>query len=201
MLTTLVQQLADVGWVVWDDFLPSSKVAELRAQAMTQWQAGAFHAAGIGRGQAFKVNAAIRSDQVQWLEPTTQGALGEYQAAIEQLRIALNQALYLGLFEFEGHFALYPPGACYRRHVDNFRGTNARIITAILYLNADWQAEDGGQLRLYTDAEQADSYMDILPFGGRLVVFRSEWFWHEVLPARRERLSLTGWLRTRGSIL
>lgn len=199
MLTAIAQQLAAGGWMVRDDFLPATQVLELRAQALTQWQAGAFHAAGIGRGQALQVNTAIRSDHVQWLEPTTQGALGAYQATIEQLRIELNQTLYLGLFEFEGHFAVYPPGASYRRHVDNFRGTSARIITAILYLNADWQAEDGGQLRLYTDAEQPDSYVDILPHAGRLVVFRSELFWHEVLPARRERLSLTGWLRTRSS--
>ncbi|MFN3786141.1 MAG: 2OG-Fe(II) oxygenase [Thiothrix sp.] len=201
MLATLAQQLTDVGWVIWDDFLLPPRVAELRMQAMTQWQAGAFHAAGIGRGSDFKVNSTIRSDQVQWLEPTTQSALGEYQAAIERLRVALNQALYLGLFEFEGHFAVYPPGAFYRRHVDNFRGTSARIITAILYLNADWRPDDGGQLRLYTQGDQPDSYIDILPYGGRLVVFRSELFWHEVLPARRERLSLTGWLRTRSGIL
>ena len=34
----------------------------------------------------------------------------------------LNRALFLGLFEFEGHFALYPEGAFYRTHYDSFRG-------------------------------------------------------------------------------
>ncbi|MEZ5449151.1 MAG: 2OG-Fe(II) oxygenase [Thiolinea sp.] len=78
--------------------------------------------------------------------------------------------------------------------MDNFRGTSARLVTVILYLNEDWQAEEGGELRLYTDD---DSYLDILPESGQLVAFLSEPFYHEVLPGSRERLSLTGWLRRR----
>ena len=38
---------------------------------------------------------------------------------------------------------------------------------------------------------------DVLPRGGTLVVFLSDRFPHEVLPARRERLSLAGWFRRR----
>jgi SM-20-related protein len=33
----------------------------------------------------------------------------------------------------------------------------------------------------------------VLPEGGTLVCFLSDRFHHEVLPARRERLSVTGW--------
>jgi SM-20-related protein len=39
--------------------------------------------------------------------------------------------------------------------------------------------------------------MDVLPQGGRLLTFLSERFEHEVLPAHRERISLTGWFRRR----
>ncbi|MCB0627245.1 MAG: 2OG-Fe(II) oxygenase, partial [Saprospiraceae bacterium] len=42
---------------------------------------------------------------------------------------------------------------------------------------------------------------EILPVGGRLVLFRSELLEHEVLPARRERYSLTGWLRNDDPVL
>ena len=83
-------------------------------------------------------------------------------------------------------------------------------MTFILYLNENWQAEQGGQLRLYTDAtaenegnvegdlqQGRQDYVDIEPQGGTLVLFLSERFYHEVLPATRERLSLTGWLRRR----
>jgi SM-20-related protein len=41
--------------------------------------------------------------------------------------------------------------------------------------------------------------LDVLPEGGTLVAFLSERFQHEVLPARRERLALTGWFRRRAS--
>jgi SM-20-related protein len=40
---------------------------------------------------------------------------------------------------------------------------------------------------------------DVVPAGGCLVVFLSGEVPHEVLPATRERLSLTGWFRRRGN--
>jgi SM-20-related protein len=197
MMDAVLDTLAERGWLVLPEFLAPEQVAALREQAGAQWNAGAFHAAGVGRAHELNVNASIRSDQVQWLEPADEGALADYQAFMEDLRGNLNRAMYLGLFEFESHFAVYPPGAFYQRHLDNFRGTSARIITAILYLNAGWQEGDCGQLRLYTDGSDGGDYVDIFPQAGQLVLFRSAKFWHEVLPARRERFSLTGWLRTR----
>ncbi|MCO6705038.1 2OG-Fe(II) oxygenase, partial [Streptomyces sp. CHB9.2] len=41
-------------------------------------------------------------------------------------------------------------------------------------------------------------HQDVLPLGGSLVCFLSGQLPHEVLPATRERLSLTGWFRRRG---
>ena len=200
-LDEVTDRLIDQGWCVLPAFFPLDLVQELREQAQAQWQAGGFHSAGIGRGQELNVNESIRNDHVQWLEPTTAGALGTYQAFIETLRQNLNRDLYLGLFEFEAHFAVYPPGAFYRRHLDNFRGTSARQLTAILYLNEGWREGDCGQLRLYADPNNPNDYHDIFPHAGQLVLFISSRFWHEVLPARRERFSLTGWLRTRGHTL
>lgn len=191
--------LAEQGWIVLPGFLPLDKVRELRAQAQVQWEAGKFHAAGVGRGRELNINEAVRGDQVQWLEPATIGALADYQAFVEGLRQNLNRLLYLGLFEFEAHFAVYPPGAFYTRHLDNFRGTSARLVTAVLYLNENWRDSEGGQLRLYTNGGDEGEYLDIFPHAGTLALFRSPTFWHEVKPALRERFSVTGWLRTRGS--
>lgn len=195
----VAEALAEQGWVVLPAFLPLDQVRELRNQAQAQWDAGGFHAAGVGRGQELNVNESIRTDQVQWLERAESGALAAYQHFIEDLRQNLNRLLYLGLFEFEAHFAVYPPGAFYKRHLDNFRGTSARLITAVLYLNEDWRDSDCGQLRFYTDGSDGGEYLDIFPHAGTLVLFRSARFWHEVMPARRERFSVTGWLRERGN--
>ena len=40
---------------------------------------------------------------------------------------------------------------------------------------------------------------DVLPVGGCLVVFLSGEIPHEVMPATRDRLSLTGWFRRRAT--
>lgn len=201
MMDAVVDGLVERGWVVLPDLLSVAQCRELREQAQANRAAGAFHAAGIGRGQGLNVNEAIRGDEVLWLEQAETGALADYQGFIESLRVNLNQALYLGLAEFEAHLAVYPLGACYQQHLDNFRGTSARIISAVLYLNEAWAEADGGQLRLYTSSDAAGEYVDIFPHAGQLALFRSEVFWHEVLPATRERFSLTGWLRRRGDAL
>jgi SM-20-related protein len=60
----------------------------------------------------------------------------------------------------------------------------------ICYLNENWTEDDGGQLRVYFP----DQSKDFFPIAGRLVCFRSDLLEHEVLPATRERLSLTGWI-------
>ena len=114
---------------------------------------------------------------------------------LEGLRVAINRSLFLGLFDLEMHFAVYPPGAGYQRHLDRFRDDDRRSVTVILYLNEHWTREDGGLLRFWPEPESAP--LDIVPCGGTLVSFLSDRFWHEVLPARRERMSLTGWFRRR----
>jgi SM-20-related protein len=159
-------------------------------------QSGQLRDAGIGKDAEF--SKSVRGDFIHWLEETSASpAQRTYLQRLEQLRLAFNQTFYLGLFEFEGHFACYPPGAFYRKHLDQFQHDRQRALTCILYLNAAWQAADGGQLRLYLDDNDASIYRDIQPEGGTLVAFLSSRFWHEVLPARRERLSITGWFRTR----
>ena len=190
--------LLEEGFITLDDFLPAALVAQLAAEARELRQGGGLRPASIGRGAGQHLNKGIRGDQIRWLEPdTATPAQRHYLEILEALRQAINRTLFLGLFEFEGHLALYPPGACYRRHLDQFQGTQHRLVTVILYLNPDWREEDGGQLRLYPDPADDGCHQDLLPVAGRLVCFRSGDFPHEVLPARRERLSITGWFRQR----
>ena len=190
--------LADQGLAIRDGLLPPDLVDQLAAEGRELWTAGDLQPARIGRGQDRHTNQAIRTDRIKWLDPATASpAQRQYLAILEDLRLAINRYMYLGLFEFEGHLAVYPPGAFYRKHLDQFRGTEQRLVSAILYLNADWREEDGGQLRLYPDPADDGRCQDLLPLAGRLVCFLSGGFPHEVLPAQRERLSLTGWYRKR----
>ena len=108
----------------------------------------------------------------------------------------MNRRLFLGLEDFESHFALYPPGAFYLRHLDRFRDDDRRMVSAVVYLNQGWLPEHGGHLRMYLDGNVD---YDVLPIGGCLVVFLSGEIPHEVMPATRDRLSLTGWFRRRAT--
>ena len=64
----------------------------------------------------------------------------------------------------------------------------------VLYLNPGWQPADGGVLRIYNADE---SFFTVEPIAGRLVCFLTAGREHEVMQARRERLSVSGWVRGR----
>ncbi len=194
-LAALVEAFGDRGWADAPGFLPPDAVGRLAEETRARWRRGGFRPAGVGRGDSLRVRPEIRDDQVCWIDaarPTR--AQARYLAAMEVLRRALNQGLWLGLFGFEAHLTVYPPGARYQRHLDRFAGASHRAVSAVLYLNETWDPADGGALRLYLDERDQ---RDLAPLGGRLVLFRSERFEHEVLPAARERVSATGWFTRR----
>lgn len=196
-LNTVIKDLADKGWSVAPDFLEPSTVAELRAQCQARSGQGLFHKAGVGRGQA-EVVSEIRGDSILWVDQDDQSpAVRAYLEVTEALRSRVNQEFYLGLQELESHFAIYPVGAHYKKHLDRFRDDDRRTLTAIVYLNENWSEADGGMLRFWSDPSGEGESFDIRPEGGTLVTFLSELYWHEVLPAARQRLALTGWFRRR----
>jgi SM-20-related protein len=192
-------RLADAGWCVTPDFISPQRVGQLREEAERIWDTGGFRHAGVGRGTGLKVRPEVRTDRVSWLDPHAVSlAQRLYLQAVEELRQAINRTMFLGLFDFEGHLAMYPPGGYYRKHLDQFNDIGERAVTCVLYLNRNWVREDGGQLLLYTDPHAPSQYEEILPLGGQLVTFLSARFLHEVLPSQRHRISLTGWFRRRG---
>jgi len=191
-------RLAEAGWCVTPDFISPLLVSQLREEAERIRDTGAFRPAGVGRAEGLQVRTEVRTDRVNWLDPLTAGAaLRQYLQSLEELRLAINRVLLLGLFDFEGHLAIYPPGSYYRKHLDQFRDIGSRIVTCVLYLNREWMPADGGQLLLYTDPNDPAYHEAIPPLGGRLVTFFSARFLHEVLQTRRQRVSLTGWFRRR----
>lgn len=192
----IVDDLAGQGWSRQEIFLPDALTRALAAECRQRAAEGELAPAAVGRGQGQEVREAIRGDHILWLEPGQSDACDQYLALMDNLRVALNRDFYLGLEDFECHFALYPAGTFYRKHLDRFRDDDRRTVSAIIYLNEQWRAEDGGELRLYLSDE---SERDIPPVGGSLIVFMSADLPHEVLPAHRERLSVTGWFRRRGN--
>jgi SM-20-related protein len=189
----IVAELAAQGWSFSADFAARDLTARLRAEAQRLAASGAFVPAAVGSGAKRGVRPGIRGDDTCWLAEGQSQVVDATLACFEDLRGQLNAELQLGLFEFEAHFARYRPGSAYAAHFDRLAGSTRRILSVVLYLNENWRAEEGGALRLYAGAKSEQPFHDVLPQDRQLVLFLSERFEHEVLPATRERLSLSGW--------
>ena len=70
-----------------------------------------------------------------------------------------------------------------------------RAVSVLLYLNPGWRPEWGGELRI-SDESAPEGRVDVVPEAGTLVLMRSADVAHEVLPTRRPRQCVVGWLRT-----
>lgn len=207
-----LSKITEHGFCVMDNFLPQATVIALANEINTLKCAALMHEAGTGQ-TLVTINKNLRGDFIYWLnEPDASSAQLAYFQQMELLRLSLNQHLYLGLFALESHLVLYPIGASYKKHLDRFKTKHidtidqaVRQVSCILYLNQNWVDADGGHLRFYLKQENETfngltpeaKHLDIAPLGGRLVIFLSDTFYHEVLPATRDRISLTGWFLTR----
>jgi SM-20-related protein len=182
------------GWCVSDHLLDPDLVDALADECRDLDARARLKPASVGRGTKRRLAAAVRSDRTRWLDATFSETQAAYLARMLDLRDAINRRLLLGLNELEAHYALYPAGARYDRHRDRFRDDDARVLSAVLYLNRDWTEADAGALRLYLPD---GDHRDILPTFGRLVLFLSADFEHEVLAPNRPRMSIAGWYRQR----
>lgn len=194
----MAEEILAHGWARVPGYAPEARWKGLAAEARRMRDHGSFRHAGVGRGAGFRVRPEIRSDHVLWIDPETSTRRQRaWLDRMEALRRALNERLWLGLFGYEAHLAVYPPGAFYATHLDRFEGARHRRVTTLLYLNEDWADADGGVLRLYRGEPDAPPWEEIAPRGGTLVAFLSDALPHEVLPAHRERWSVVGWFTER----
>lgn len=197
------EQLFDRGWVVIPRAIPLDVLHALQLELQERDSAGDLYRAGIGRGSTHQVTRQVRGDRIAWLEPEWPAAAA-YLALMAQLQAYLNEMGFLGLADFEAHYAIYDPGSFYRPHTDqhievSVLGAGRRIVSTVLYLNdVLWPSDGGGELVLYPPQQATVS---VSPEGGSLVVFWSDTIVHEVLPAQHARRSIAGWMRTRGSEL
>lgn len=190
-LNLLADGLAENGLAIIDDFLSPLEVQSILQ--LDEFKNGLlrFKKAGIGKSLDKQINEAIRGDYIHWVDRTSaQSALQSYLTKLNELILFVNQNLFLSLKDYEVHMTIYPPGAYYKRHLDQFKKDDHRKLSVICYLNENWREDEGGQLRIYSPEKD----IDFLPVAGRLVCFRSDQLEHEVLPATRPRLSLTGWI-------
>lgn len=186
-------ELLAEGVAVRDGFVSPAAVQALIDCAQRRRERGDFAAAQIGAAARLRRREDVRGDSTCWLEEPLFEAERRLHGDFAALRQDLNREAFLGLSDLEWHYACYPPGSGYARHVDQLLGRDTRRVSLILYLNPGWQPGYGGELRVF----DATGHRDIEPVAGRLVCFLSEGREHAVLTTRVERWSIAGWLRCR----
>ncbi len=190
----LAARLVADGYALEDCFQSASRVAELKACAERRRARGDFKGGRVGGPHHEERRPDIRGDITAWLTRPLFSAERRLLDDLERLRLAVNRDGMLGLFDVEMHYAWYPPGTAYARHVDQPHGRAARVVSLVLYLNDSWRSADGGELRLHAPSGRT---VDVAPLGGRMVCFLTHEREHEVLPTHAPRLSVSGWFRLR----
>lgn len=197
-MQALLNDVQEKGWSYQKNFFDMALIHKLAEQCQIRNDEGHMHMAAIGHGKNKSIKEGIRSDKISWLtNEESNHAVKTFQHEMKLIRHELNQNFYLGLNEYECHFAMYPEGSFYKAHVDRFKNDSRRTVTFITYLNKDWQQGDGGELRLHLE----DGMRDIQPYAGSVICFMSDSILHEVLLSHKPRLSLTGWFLTRENII
>jgi SM-20-related protein len=195
----IADELGQTGLSICENFLsPANTIGSREDLALLQ-ASGQFRRAGVGHGAGFEIRDEVRRDEIHWLDRGDATAAQDILwTELDSLKTAFNRNLFLGLNQFEGHYASYEKGGFYRRHHDSFGDSStegeSRIVSLILYLNENWQPSDGGELRVYSKT----SHTDVAPIGGTLVCFMSRESEHEVLTSTAARLSFAGWFGRSG---
>lgn len=196
LFETIIQDLISKKYSIVNNFFSSEEVRVLRNSLLAKYEADKFKKSAIGKHFNEEIDKTIRGDFILWMdEKSANEAELLFFNKINELVRYLNTTCFLGILHKEFHYAVYPKGTFYKRHLDTFQNDDRRKLSMVCYLNEDnWLVENGGELTIYTENED----LDVLPLPGRLVIFESQVLEHEVkIVKASERMSITGWLKTR----
>lgn len=191
----IIDGIVNEQYAIMDNFFTTDEVEVLKNGLLEAFNANQFKKSAIGNRADEKVMDAIRGDYIFWLEEQeTSPAAQLFFAKINEFIAYINATCYLGINEKEFHYAVYPEGTFYKRHLDVFQNDKRRRLSLVCYLNDEnWLPEYGGELVIYKESGDVVVY----PEKGRVVIFDSQTLEHEVKPVQQKRFSITGWLKTR----
>ncbi|WP_405574363.1 2OG-Fe(II) oxygenase [Winogradskyella sp. Asnod2-B02-A] len=191
----VISDISSQKYSIVDDFFSEDEVIALRHSLLLKYEEDAFKKSAIGNKTNELVKKAVRGDIILWIDENVINTAEQlFFNKINDLKDYLNRTCFLGINQKEFHYAIYPKDTFYKRHLDTFQNDDRRKLSFVCYLNSeDWKPENGGELVLYLDGEDKIIY----PFHGKVVIFESQELEHEVKPVNTQRLSITGWLKTR----
>ncbi|WP_242203189.1 2OG-Fe(II) oxygenase [Aestuariivivens insulae] len=191
----IISDIANQQYCIVDHFFTNEEVHLLREGLLKAFEKEAFKKAAIGNRLNETLERSIRGDIIFWMDEakaTDDEAL--FFNKINDFIAYLNKTCFLGILHKEFHYAIYPKGTFYKKHIDTFQNDDRRKLSFVCYLNEEgWEPAYGGELVLYLNEGEKRIY----PLPGRVVIFESQVIEHEVKPVNKKRLSITGWLKTR----
>ena len=177
---------------VAENFLSVSLAAHLKDNLIGLFKNKKLLNAGVGNDPVVNQDKLIRSDVIYWLDRKHENQYeNDFFDLMDEFVLYLNRTCYTGITGYEFHYTLYESGTFYKKHIDQFQHNGSRQYSMIMYLNTDWKATDGGELRIY----HVDTEQNISPDNGKSVFFKSSDLAHEVLLTNKQRMSITGWLK------
>ncbi|WP_304036141.1 2OG-Fe(II) oxygenase [Mesonia mobilis] len=197
---SIIEDLLQRKYSVIDNFFSAEEVEVLRNGLLAKYEEDQFKKSAIGNKTNELVEKEIRGDFILWLNEAEAGTVENvFFNRVNNLVDYLNRTCFMGILHKEFHYAVYPEGTFYKRHLDTFQNDGRRKLSVVCYLNDEtWLEENGGELTIYVDENGEEKAIDLYPFPGRVVIFESQELEHEVQRVKHsKRLSITGWLKTR----
>ncbi|KAG7298115.1 hypothetical protein JYU34_018884 [Plutella xylostella] len=198
----VIRDMTTYGVCVLDNFLGRDKGLLVRNEVLEMYRSGIFTAGQLVSDPGGTGAQSIRSDRITWMtgrEPHCHN-IGTLINQVDSIVIRANKMPdngrmgdYIINTRTKAMVACYPgSGSNYVKHVDN-PNKDGRCITAIYYLNLDWDVRRcGGLLRVFP--EGTDKVANIEPIFDRMLFFWSDRRNpHEVQPAFDTRYAITLW--------
>jgi SM-20-related protein len=189
---TLVNSFITNKVGITNNFLSTALASHLKDNLVTLYQQRKLLAAGTGNTN-INYDEKFRSDIIYWLDRSHNNIHeNSFFVLMDSFVDFLNETCYTGITGYEFHYTMYEAGTFYKKHLDQFRSNDSRKFSMILYLNSEWEQGDGGELCIH----QHGSTENISPINRKAVFFKSSELEHEVLVSHKQRMSITGWLKS-----
>jgi hypoxia-inducible factor (prolyl hydroxylase) len=160
-------------------------------------------------------DSKYRDDEVTWLSGDERGALGALSQFLRDTlgslffelfaaRDGSNKQLLLRPEDYHSNAMLSVYSSDrggFVKHLDHDNASDPRKISAVYYLNSDWDdKENGGALLLYPstgtegEGKNHEEVVRVNPIRDRLVLFWSDKMYHAVEPSvKKNRLACSFW--------
>ncbi|XP_049878058.1 egl nine homolog 1 [Pectinophora gossypiella] len=198
----VIRDMTTYGVCVLDNFLGKDRGHMVLNEVLEMYRSGVFTAGQLVSNPGSTEAQTVRSDRITWVDGKEPHCfyIRQLISYVDNIVLRANKMANngkMGDYIINGRtkamVAVYPGcGSHYVKHVDN-PNKDGRCITAIYYLNTDWDVRRyGGLLRVFP--EGTNQVADIAPIFDRMLFFWSDRRNpHEVQPAYATRYAITLW--------